>query len=486
MLIKNNLRANLSIAFVAITLLHATVLSASEILGDGPRLLPEDRISQQQIENGEKTLSEIRAAGLTIFATPFNKHDGFGDGPHDLTVPDQRSAAAGNRPTLQGNGSFLRVNGLDAQSCLECHAIVSNRTVPATLGIGGLGGINTSAMFQPAAMSAADTDFDGRAEFDGRLINPPFIFGAGGVELVAREMTQDLQRRKRLALRRPGTRVELETKGVYFGSIVASSDGTIDTQDIEGIDADLVVRPFGRKGDVASLRRFDINALAFHMGMQANEAFGGSFADADNDGVSNEISKGDLSALTIFLSTLERPTEEHMPGTHPGERLFHRIGCAECHVPTMQTARTILPSTFADAPETPFTGVFYEIDLTEPPTSFDRNETGGIEVRMFSDLKRHDMGDALTESFSLASTEQNRQFMTARLWGVADSDPYMHDGRALTLVDAIRMHDNPGSEASDAARRFEAMDVQRKNSLLEFLLTLRTPRDPADDLLPAR
>ena len=463
--------------------LCATPVHASDLIGDGPRLPPEIRITQEQIESRDKTLLEIRAAGLAIFATPFNKYDGYGDGPHDLGVPDQRSAAAGNRPTLQGNGSFLRINGLDSQSCLECHAIVSNRTVPATLGIGGIGGINTSAMFQPASMSAADEDFDGRAEFDGRLINPPFLFGVGAVELLAREMTQDLQNLKMHALRNPGHTVPLQSKQISFGSIVANPDGTINTQGIVGIDDDLVIRPFGRKGDVASVREFDLAALAFHMGMQASEVFGGPFADQDNDGVRNEISRGDVSALSIFLSTLERPVEAVTSRKTRGEQLFGRTGCADCHVPALNTSRKLLPFTLTDSPDKPFTGVFYTVDLTDPPAAFTRNQAGGIEVRLFSDLKRHDMGEDLAETFSLANSQQNREFITARLWGVADSAPYMHDGRALTLLDAIRMHDNPGSEASLAAQSFEALNTRQKNAVLEFLLTLQTPRNPAQDLL---
>ncbi len=482
-LVRNNLKAKLHFAFALISMLLVTTLSASDLLGDGPRLLPENRISQEQIENNEKTLLEIRAAGLFIFTTPFNKHDGFGDGPHDLTVTDQRSPAAGNRPTLQGNGSFLRVNGLDAQTCLECHAMVSNRTVPATLGIGGFGGINTSAMFQPEIMGSADPDFDGQAEFDGRLINPPFLFGVGGVELVAREMTRDLQVLKRQARRNPGTAVLLETKGISFGSIVANRDGTFDTDKVVGVDHDLVIRPFGRKGDKASIREFSFNALAFHSGMQAAEIFGGPFADEDNDGVRNEISAGDLSALSVFLSTLERPVEETPSRTSQGERLFRRIGCADCHVPSLKTSGRLLPFTFTNSPEEPFSDVFYQVDMTRPPSSFAPSNTGGIEVRMFSDLKRHDMGDELAENFSLATTRQNREFITAKLWGVADSAPYMHDGRALTLVDAIRMHDNPGSEAAAAARRFHSLNTKQKNALLSFLLSLRTPRKPARDLL---
>ena len=72
---------------------------------------------------------------MRIFTTPFNHLDGYGDGPIDPANTTQ----PGGRPTLQGNGMFLRINGLDAQACFECHTLVSNATIPATLGLGGAG-----------------------------------------------------------------------------------------------------------------------------------------------------------------------------------------------------------------------------------------------------------------------------------------------------------------------------------------------------------
>ena len=53
------------------------------------------------------------------------------------------------------------------------------------------------------------------------------------------------------------------------------------------------------------------------------------------------------------------------------------------------------------------------------------------------------MGDGLKEDFESAEIS-NREFITARLWGVADTAPYLHDGRATTLFQAINAH---GGEA---------------------------------------
>ena len=117
---------------------------------------------------------------------------------------------------------------------------------------------------------------------------------------------------------------------------------------------------------------------------------------------------------------------------------------------------------------------------------FVKNAQGGVAVNLFSDLKKHDMGESLSETFSLATEKQNREYITARLWGVADTAPYLHDGRAFTLGEAIAMHDNPGSEAQQAAQNFAALSDENKNKLLEFLLSLRTPTQPAKDLLSGK
>ncbi len=455
-------------------LLTNPVIGSAELIGEGPRLKPEDRITQDQVTGGELTVKQIRKAGLLVFTTPFNKADGYGDGPRDEDFAD-------NRPTLQGNGSFLRVNGLDAQTCLECHTIVSNRTVPATLGIGGVGGINTSPMFMPDRIDVSDADFDGVADFNGRLINPPFLFGSGGVELVGREMTQELQALKQQAIDNPGTAVTLETKGVSFGTITVAN-GILDTSNVRGVDEDLVIRPFGRKGEFASVRSFDVGAMAFHLGMQANEAFGGPLADQDNDGVVNEITRGDLTALSLFLTTLERPQQSLPNEHHEGLRLFGQIGCADCHYPELNTNRTNLGYKITGTPDQPFDDLFYEVDLSVPPAKFRKNGEGGIVVPMFSDLKRHDMGEGLAESFSEASEEQNRSFITPRLWGIADTAPYLHDGRAFTLVEAIQAHDSSGSEAAPAAQAFNALSDDEKNVVLKMLLSLRTPKKPTHEL----
>jgi len=146
---------------------------------EGPNF--DGRVTQDQISLGELGLREIRMAGLRVFTTAFNKLAGYGDGPMDLAD----TVSAGGRPSLQGNGTLLRVNGLDGQTCLECHSVLSAATVPPRLGIGGVGGAVTNAIIMPTTIDPADLlDFDEErrtAEEDeapvGRAVEPIHALG---------------------------------------------------------------------------------------------------------------------------------------------------------------------------------------------------------------------------------------------------------------------------------------------------------------------
>ena len=142
-------------------------------------------------------------------------------------------------------------------------------------------------------------------------------------------------------------------------------------------------------------------------------------------------------------------------------------------VPSMTTDQDTLPLSYPEVHDDPFANIFYEIDLTATAPGFDPTPQCGVTVPMYSDLKRHNMGPDLAESTGQAI---DPFFITARLWGIADSAPYLHDGRAMTLTEAIEMH---GGDAQKASEAFMALKVSERADLLEFLYTLRTPLDPA-------
>lgn len=453
--------------------LAAALAPSAHAQADGPAL-GESRVRQSDVVGGAMSLQDVRRAGMVVFSTPFNRLDGYGDGPVDLID----TLSPGGRPTLQGNGTFLRVNGLDAQSCLECHSSASNRTIPFRFAVGGHGASSANVLAGPREIDVDDEAGNGFAAFNGRYINPPFLFGAGGIELLGLEMTEDLQALRIRASLNPGLDVPLVTHGISYGSLrYDAQTQTFDTSRVEGVDEDLVVRPFGRKGEFATVRAFGVAAMDFHFGMQPVERVGAGIDD-DGDGVTDEISVGELSALHVFGTQLERPViEEWTTGARRGLRAFEAIGCASCHVPRLRTRGRELRYRFPELEEDPSSNVYLLVDLAGSTAGFDAAGATGLDVPLFSDLKRHDMGPELAESTGSAL---DSWFITPRLWGIADSAPYLHDGRATTLTDAILAHGGEGQAARDG---FVALDQVDQVAILTFLKRLRTPADPAGDLV---
>src|SRR5206468_4135358 len=109
---------------------------------------------------------------------------------------------------------------------------------------------------------------------------------------------------------------EMTAKGVSFGTIRAvrevrgrgsSCTVSYDTSKVTGVSADLIVRPFQWKGSVATIRDFNRDAANNEIGMQAVE-FVGDNVDGDGDGVVNELTVGDITALTVYMASQPRPT----------------------------------------------------------------------------------------------------------------------------------------------------------------------------------
>jgi len=482
--------------FKALSIACASVLATSVAVAqdvDIKTLYNGDfRVTQDNLLDLDR--DEIRLAGLRMFVSQFNKQDGFGDG--DDAVTGGHNVIGESRGSLQGNGTFTRINGLDAQSCLECHGVVSNRIAPAKFGIGGVGGVNNTVL---AAGGGSFIDLnvaDKQKNVDGRVINPPFIFGAGGVELLANEMTIDLN--EQLAAAPAGATTDLITKNIEFGSITKDAAGNIVTEDhdadpstpevavgVEGVfdirptidgehnDDFLVVAPFGRKGNEKSTRTFDTGALNFHFGMNIE----GPNEDSDNDGVSGEVTTGELSALSVFLSTAQTPFAKKPDAeARQGRQLLDDMGCTECHVPNMDTNGKHLGFRFPEIGNDPAANEYYTVDLTKKPMEFQKNNQGGVTVPLFADLKRHDMGPTMAEF------NGDSMFTTMRLWGVADTGPYLHDGRALTIREAIELHGAEGSDAKPAVDSFKAAGPAAQDAVLAFLDTLRSPDGTFPDL----
>ena len=438
------------------------------------RVLTNSLTFEEALALSKSDLQKLIERGGELFITKFTTADGAGRPKStQAIVPTNRKRGA--------NPQFQRTSGPDSASCDGCH----NEPRP-----GGAGDVVANAFVSEGFESA---DFDSVDPQFANERNTNTVTGDGMVELLAREMTADLQGQRAAALQQAhdtgkDVTVKLETKGVKFGSLMAMADGSVDIVALEGIDADLVLRPFSQKGVFTSLRQFTINALNQHHGIQPVERFGLRWTgtrDFDGDGVPDEIKDGDVSALTLWQATLAMPTRRSdVPAiweeaANVGEKAFNKVGCADCHQPFLPLKSMVFsePGPYdaagtlsaSDVKET------IKVDLAGQPWAqgLKRNSQGEWLVPLFSDLKRHvivDDGvpDLGNEILGQRFVERD-VFLTAKLWGVGSTAPYGHRGNFTTLDSIIRAHGGDGREARDA---YVAANAQTQSDIVAFLKTL--------------
>lgn len=222
-------------------------------------------------------------------------------------------------------------------------------------------------------------------------------------------------------------------------TIVALEDP--DDADADGISGRAHVLSDGRvgrlgwKANVPSIAEFSRDAMSNEMGItlpdQADLTFG--VGTDDDDASDPEISVGALEDLSFFIRALAPPPRTSIDPEREdeGEIVFGELGCASCHIPTLQ-------------------------------------DQDGNDVNLYSDLLLHDVAPSYLLGIEDGDAGM-REFRTPPLWGLGTTAPYMHDGRAYTVEDAILQHD---SEAKKARDLYLALPPSVKAALIAFLESL--------------
>jgi CxxC motif-containing protein (DUF1111 family) len=91
------------------------------------------------------------------------------------------------------------------------------------------------------------------------------------------------------------------------------------------------------------------------------------------------------------------------------------------------------------------------------------------EIRAYSDLLLHNMGPGLADGL-VEGKAGPADFRTPPLWGVgASGPPYLHDGSAHDLAEAIGRHDG---EARNTRLRWEKLPPEDRDALIRYLQAL--------------
>jgi CxxC motif-containing protein (DUF1111 family) len=206
---------------------------------------------------------------------------------------------------------------------------------------------------------------------------------------------------------------------------------TISADEIAAGAAELGTRgrlPQGRYGWKGQLRNLEeATAAAF-----SNELGLSSSMFPDTVGAAAELSQAQITSVASFIRYLPPIRSASVPTDQTGKQLFNQLGCAACHRPTFRSL--------------------------EQRNAFP-----------YTDLLLHDMGPALADGIEQGSAS-GQEFRTPPLWGIVKTGPpYLHDGRAKTLHDAITAH---GGEAEKSATAYQKLRDLERAAVLAFLRSL--------------
>jgi RNA polymerase sigma factor (sigma-70 family) len=203
---------------------------------------------------------------------------------------------------------------------------------------------------------------------------------------------------------------------------------------------------FGWKGQIPSLHEFVRVACANELGLEVpGHSQAPSPLAPGSKPIGLDLTDSDCDALVSYVRALPAPVAVDPDGPQgtrdlrEGRRLFAEVGCATCHAPMLGDVKGI-----------------------------------------YSDLLLHDMGQSLSDPGSTYGIESPgdakgptpREWRTPPLWGYRDSGPYLHDGRAQGLEEAVALHDG---QAKNSAHQFFALSWRQRGQVEAFLKSLVAP-----------
>ncbi|MEM9728593.1 MAG: di-heme oxidoredictase family protein [Myxococcota bacterium] len=361
------------------------------------------------------------SAGLLPPEAPIEQPGSYG-GPVKPLEPTELARFSRGRALFDRDVSFSEGLGptFNGDSCRGCHFLPT---------IGGAGPSGVDAMRQ------------GEVGLDGVFVEPP-----SGTGLPRHASFEDPDRPEP----DPGVNVfePRQTPAVFGLGLIeqiprSTLEALADPDDANGdgiagrphVLADGRLGRFGWKADVPNVREFVRDALSNELGLTVPEEAGLTFGRlGDGDPVPDpEINQEAIDDLEAYLSLLGPPPRRRSDSAleDQGEALFEAVGCASCHVPVLETA-------------------------------------SGEEVPLYSDLLLHDVAAAGAAGIAQGAAMM-REFRTPPLWGLGETAPYMHDGRASSLEEAINAH---AGEASDSRAAASALSAAEREALLAFLQSL--------------
>ena len=186
-----------------------------------------------------------------------------------------------------------------------------------------------------------------------------------------------------------------------------------------------------------------------------------------------DLTADECAALVAYVRSLPAPAERrstepaearHIKG---GKALFASVGCTNCHAAKVGDVA----------------GIYSDLLLHDMGSemgddgSYDPGDPSDPDEPLFPDLD----GGAVAAKQPASTTApvaltrrgaSKQEWRTPPLWGFRDSGPYLHDGRAQTLDQAVALH---GGQGTASAQKFFELSPRERSQVEAFLKSLVAP-----------
>jgi CxxC motif-containing protein (DUF1111 family) len=224
---------------------------------------------------------------------------------------------------------------------------------------------------------------------------------------------------------------------------------------------------FGWKAQKSSLSDFVLTACAVEVGLNVpKHPQAGLPQNMNYKPAGLDLNQEQCNALIGYIADLPAPAQRKFADdteknyVHGGHALFAKVGCADCHVEKVGEVA----------------GVFSDLLLHDMGAEL--GDTGSYDVFIPDSTPEGELlltGKPGEQKKLTGATRQ--EWRTTPLWGVRDSAPYLHDGRAETLAQAIAMH---GGEAQTSTQKFFALSDAERFQVVSFMKSLVAPTQGAE------
>jgi CxxC motif-containing protein (DUF1111 family) len=276
--------------------------------------------------------------------------------------------------------------------------------------------------------------------------NPTPLFGLGLIDAIPESAIVAMA--KKQSKETPGT----------AGRVVRVADGRIGR--------------LGWKGQTANSEEFVLNACAVEVGLEVPGHAQAITPQAPRyKGPGLDLTAGECNSLVAYVRSLPRPIERETTSTiearylGAGKAAFAKIGCANCHAAKLGEVEGLYSDLLAHDMG----------DDTADSGSYNGSDEGTDEPLVPLLAARNGEPQPVPQNQGAPAeprSARKKEWRTPPLWGFRDSGPYLHDGRAQTLEQAVALH---GGQGSASAMAFFQLSPTERLQLEAFLKSLVAP-----------